>query len=139
MFYQHKMLQKFTPIDTNSFHFQLQTLKLAGVKHLFVVPRIRSSAYVEMLLQVLPNLKYSKPGDIQCEELPELKNLVVVDNTGKYREELDNLSVNSTIDWREILIWREDTKERHLQRQISALLKKDDIINLQFTRYICTD
>ncbi|KAG6899203.1 hypothetical protein C0993_012331 [Termitomyces sp. T159_Od127] len=114
-------------------HELLHALKLAGVKHLFVVPRIRSSAYVEMLLQVLPNLKSSKPGDIQCEELPELKNFVVVDNTGKYQEELNKLSVNSTIDWREILIWREDTKERSLQRRISASLKKDDIINLQYT------
>ncbi|KAG6861288.1 hypothetical protein C0995_001842 [Termitomyces sp. Mi166 len=111
----------------------LHALKLAGVKHLFVVPRIRSSAYVEMLTQVLPNLKYSQPGDIQCEELPELKTLVVVDNTGKYQEELVKIDVSSIIDWREILIWREDTKERNLQHEISASLRKDDIINLQFT------
>ncbi|KAG5334854.1 hypothetical protein C0989_002765 [Termitomyces sp. Mn162] len=114
-------------------HELLHLLKLVEVKHLFVVPRIRSSAYVEMLTEVSPNLKHSKPGDIQCEELPDLKNLVVVDNVGNYQENLAKLHVNSTIDWRDILIWREDTKERDLQRQISASLEKDDIINLQFT------
>ncbi|KAG6827598.1 hypothetical protein H0H92_011171 [Tricholoma furcatifolium] len=111
----------------------VSTLKLVGVKHLFIVPRIRSSAYIEMLSQALPNLKNSRPGDIQCEELPELKNLVVVDNAGEHQQELANLEVHSTIDWREILIWREDTKEGALQRKISISLKKDDVINLQFT------
>ncbi|KAG6916418.1 hypothetical protein DXG01_006822 [Tephrocybe rancida] len=114
-------------------HELVSALKLAGVKHLFVVPRIRSSAYIEMLGQVLPNLKHSRPGDIQCEELPDLKNLIVVDNSGQYHEEMDKLGVKSVIDWREIIIWREDAKERNLQRDISASLHKDDIINLQFT------
>ncbi|KAG6865443.1 hypothetical protein C0991_002519 [Blastosporella zonata] len=114
-------------------HELVSALKLVGVKHLFLVPRIRSSAYVEMLAEVLPNLRHSQPGDIQCEELPELRNFVVVDNAGEYSEAIAKLGVKSTIDWREILIWREDAKERGLQREISASLNKDDVINLQFT------
>ncbi|GLB39151.1 putative AMP-binding enzyme C-terminal domain [Lyophyllum shimeji] len=111
----------------------VSTLKLVGVKHLFVVPRIRSSAYIEMLAGILPGLKESKPGEIEVEGLPELRNLVVVDNKGEYQAQLDKLGVRSTIDWREIFMWREDTRERDLQRDISASLKKDDVINLQFT------
>ncbi|KAG6831152.1 hypothetical protein H0H87_006082 [Tephrocybe sp. NHM501043] len=108
-------------------------LKLVGVKHLFIVPRIRSSAYFEMLTEALPNLRHSKPGDIQCEELPELRNLVVVDNAGEYGNDMTKLDVKGAIDWREILIWREDAREKDMQRDISASLNKDDIINLQFT------
>ncbi|KAG6850080.1 hypothetical protein H0H93_001430 [Arthromyces matolae] len=114
-------------------HELLDTLRLVGVKHLFVVPRIRSSAYVEMLSHAIPNLKHSPPGNISCEELPELKNLVVVDNADVHKRDIDKLEVNSIIDWREILIWREDAKEREMQRRISDSLKKDDVINLQFT------
>ncbi|KAF5383310.1 hypothetical protein D9615_005004 [Tricholomella constricta] len=109
------------------------TLKLVGAKHLFVVPRIRSSAYVEMLAAVVPGLEGSQPGHIQAEELPELRNLVVVDNQGKYQGELDKLGVKGIIDWREIIMWREDTPERDMQRDMSASLEKDDVINLQFT------
>ncbi|KAG5654579.1 hypothetical protein H0H81_000104 [Sphagnurus paluster] len=111
------------------------TLKLVGVKHLFVVPRIRSSAYVEMLGGLMPDLKHSQPGHIQTEELPELRNLVLVDNHGEYQAELEKLGVRSTIDWREIIMWREDSHERKTQRDISASLEKDEVINLQFTSY----
>lgn len=116
---------------------QIATLNLVGVKHLFVVPRLRTSSYIEMLASAAPGLANSAPGDIQAEALPTLRNLVVVDPPGEYSGELDKLGVRSAIDWREIMMWREDTRERDVQREISASLEKDDVINLQFTRYAC--
>ncbi|RDB30266.1 putative acyl-CoA synthetase YngI [Hypsizygus marmoreus] len=114
-------------------HELVNTLKLVGVKHLFVVPHIRTSAYVEMLAHALPEMKNSRPGDIQDPGLPELRNLVVVDNKGKSWARLEKLGIKSAIDWREILMWREDVKEKDMQRDISASLKNDDVANLQFT------
>ncbi|KAG5641002.1 hypothetical protein DXG03_006427 [Asterophora parasitica] len=110
------------------------TLKLVGVKHLFVVPRIRSSTYISMLSNEIPDLAHAQPGHIQAESLPELRSLVLVD-FAEYQGELEKLGVKSTIDWQEIMVWREDAKEGVVQREIANSLTKDDVVNLQFTRY----
>jgi acyl-CoA synthetase (AMP-forming)/AMP-acid ligase II len=113
----------------------VNAIKLAGVQHLIVVPRIRSSAYLEMLATELPSLKSAPQGDIQDPAVPDLKNIVVVDNEGAFKTELDKLDMRCTIDWREVLLWREDTHEQKLVDEIASSLHKDDVINLQFTRY----
>ncbi|OBZ78072.1 putative acyl-CoA synthetase YngI [Grifola frondosa] len=112
----------------------VNTLKLVGVSHLFVVPRIRTSAYVHMLSDAFPALRNSQPGDIQEPSLPELKHLIVVDNLSDMRQlEHDVKDVKCAVDFRETLIWREDTSERWLLEEIMASLSKDDVVNLQFT------
>ncbi|KAJ7234640.1 hypothetical protein B0H12DRAFT_1327657 [Mycena haematopus] len=95
-------------------------LNLVGVTHLVIVPRIRSSFYPEMLKDKLP-------------ELPTLRNLVVVDNTGHFPQEADKLGLGNWIDWRDIMVWDESACEKSLQKEISSSLHRDDIINLQFT------
>ncbi|KAJ7627576.1 hypothetical protein DFH06DRAFT_1227565 [Mycena polygramma] len=95
-------------------------LNLVGVAHLFVVPRLRTSSYVEMLKEKLP-------------ELVTLRNLVVVDKTGQFNGEADKLGLKNWIDFREIMVWGESSHEKKLQKEISNSLHKDDVINLQFT------
>ncbi|KAF9459754.1 hypothetical protein BDZ94DRAFT_1380660 [Collybia nuda] len=114
-------------------HELIETLKMVGVKHLFVVPQIRTSSYVQMLAEALPELRNSSAGDIQEPALPDLRNLIVVDNQGMFHKQLDKLQIKSTIDWREIIIWREGVQEQKLHRDITKSLSKDDVINLQFT------
>ncbi|KAI0360476.1 acyl-CoA synthetase [Trametes cingulata] len=112
----------------------VSTLKLVGVSHLFVVPRIRTSAYVRMLCDAFPALANSQPGDIQEAALPELRHLVVVDNTGdlaQFERELEG--VRPAVDFREVLVWREDTEERRRVEDVMRGLEVDDVINLQFT------
>lgn len=106
------------------------------MKHLFLTPRIRTSSYVEMLAAELPGLRNSPRGDIQEPVLPDLVNLAVVDNQDAFKDELDKLNVKSLIDWRDVMLWREDTQEYTIQKEISRSLHKDDVINLQFTRYV---
>ena len=118
------------------YEIQVGTLNLVGVKHLFIVPRMRGSSYVEMLTEVLPELRGCSPGNIQAAALPELRDLVVVDNTGAFQQESEKLNVSCTIDWREIILWREHAQEENLRRETARSLHKDDIINLQFTRRI---
>lgn len=109
-------------------------MNLVGVKHLFIVPRIRTSSYVEMLTEVVPELRGCPPGNIQAAALPQLRNLVVVDNAGEFQQESERLNISSIIDWREIIMWREHAQEEKLRRETAQSLNKDDIINLQFTR-----
>ncbi len=110
-------------------------MRHVGVKHLFVVPRIRSSAYIQLLADLYPSIRSANPGEIQEEALPDLRNIVVVDNEESCRAELDALGVKSLIDWREVFVWRQDRSSLDQQRQAAAdSLHKDEVINLQFTR-----
>lgn len=62
---------------------------------------------------------------------------MVVNNSAdpnKFQDEVHGLK--SAIDWREIMVWREDAKEKQLHKKISASLDKDDVISLQFTRLV---
>jgi len=100
-----------------------------------MVPTLRTSHYTFLLSGAFPALRDSSPGNIQEPALPKLRNLVVVNNVSnskKFQKDLHGLK--SAIDWRELMIWREDAKETRCHQDISVSLHKDDIINLQFTR-----
>ncbi|EPQ53656.1 acetyl-CoA synthetase-like protein [Gloeophyllum trabeum ATCC 11539] len=112
----------------------INTLKVVGVSHLLLVPCIRTSSYLNMLADELPALANSPPSSIQEESLPELRNLVVVDNTHDpvhFQKHMDTMKC--TTDFREILVWREDSKEQKILKEIGKTLHKDEVINLQFT------
>ncbi|KAL1730943.1 hypothetical protein EV714DRAFT_283840 [Schizophyllum commune] len=91
----------------------IQTLSAVGVKHLICVPRIRSSAYLAMLADAAPGIRNSPPGEISDPSLPELRNIIVMDNGGEYRAEVE--------------------KEEKARRVLEGSMGKDDVINLQFT------
>ncbi|TDL24641.1 acetyl-CoA synthetase-like protein [Rickenella mellea] len=112
----------------------ITTLNTVGVSTLFLVPRIRTSSYLESLSVEAPSLKSSHPGNISAEELPHLRHLVIVDNTSDHNEFLKTTQeVKCAVDFREILVWREDGREKRTRSEILQSLDKDDVINLQFT------
>ncbi|KAF7974868.1 hypothetical protein HWV62_11121 [Athelia sp. TMB] len=113
----------------------ITTLNLVSVSHLFLVPSIRTSHYTFLLSGAFPALRDSSPGAIDEPALPALRNIVIVNHTTdreKYRKDLHGLK--GTIDWREVMMWREDGREANELKEISKSLNKDDVINLQFTR-----
>lgn len=92
------------------------------------MPTLRSSNYLQLLAERFPALANSAPGNIQEPLLPELRNLIVVKNFNEHE------LVKPAVDWREVFLWREDTREAKLVNDIARGLDKDDVINLQFTR-----
>jgi hypothetical protein len=74
------------------------------------------------------------PGELQLEGLPSLRNLVVIDNAEESRAELEKVEVKSMVDWREVPIWREGSREARIQKEVEEGLDRDEVINLQFTR-----
>jgi hypothetical protein len=99
------------------------------------VPQIRSSSYLTLLAEALPSLRKFSPGNIQEEALPDLKHLVAVDNTHqpkKFHEMLGD--IHCAVDFREVLLWQDKSKESRLVEETKGSLNKDDVINLQFTR-----
>ncbi|KAF8662377.1 hypothetical protein AX16_001181 [Volvariella volvacea WC 439] len=113
------------------------TLNLVGVKHLFLVPSIRSSHYLQLLSQSYPDLTHSSPGNIQEPALPTLRNLVVIDNEGEFVKSgmKDKLEFKSGIEWKEVMVWRDgEGSEERKARELRGGLKNDEVVNLQFTR-----
>jgi len=86
-----------------------------------------------MLAERFPQLQGMHPGEIQLEELPELRNIVVIDNDGQSAAELSKLDIRSTVDWREVLEWKPSRSEVHRRDELEGSLNNDDVINLQFT------
>ncbi|EKM56989.1 uncharacterized protein PHACADRAFT_208155 [Phanerochaete carnosa HHB-10118-sp] len=114
-------------------HELIATLGLVGVKHLFLVPRIRSSAYLQNLADAFPSLASSSPGNVNIKRLPDLKNIVVLDDLGGAQGAAEMARAKSAVDFREILVWRHAGPE---QRELEALergLQQHETINLQFT------
>ena len=77
-----------------------------------------------------------RPGEIAVEKLPSLKNIVVIDNVLDPTESKHTRTGEDApcaVDFRDVLIWREDTRERKMHKQIKETLHHDDVINMQFT------
>ena len=99
------------------------------MKALFIVPRLRTSAYLTNLSEAIPALMSSQPGNISISELPELRHIIVVPNSSEDPGgALESLPCS--VNFRDVLIWDES------RPKLSTSLHRDDIINLQFTRWI---
>ena len=83
----------------------------------------------------MPSLRDDSPGNIQEEQLPELKHIVAVDNLSDFKkfQEIQQ-NVKCVADFREVLIWGEDSRESRAVEEMTRSLHKDDIMNMQFTR-----
>lgn len=83
-----------------------------------------------MLLSQVPSLAHARPGqDLDLPELPSLRRILVVDDTSDatYSGKHD---LSAAIDFREAFSWDRSMKEKQ------NTLHKDDVINLQFTRFV---
>ena len=83
----------------------------------------------------MPGLASSNPGEIHVEELPELRNVLVVNNASGdiFRKLLDK--VKCSVDFREAFLWKSSAAERLAVEKIQTSATNEDIVNLQFTRY----
>jgi hypothetical protein len=89
-----------------------------------------------MLTDALPGLASSFPGHINVEELPHLRNIVIIDNDSPSDVSRAADDIKCTVDWREVILWREDGVEQTMLANLKKSLDKHDIINLQFTRFV---
>lgn len=112
----------------------VKALNVVGLSHLFIVPRVRASQYLRGLSAAFPDLRHSAPGNIQVADLPSLRNLVVVDDVLDHREYLEEIGdTKCAIDFREMLVWREDGTEQRRVKELVDSHHPDEVINLQFT------
>lgn len=117
---------------------KVNSIKRVRCKHLFIVPQIRSTHYTFLLSGAMPYLRDSQPGDLRDPNLPDLRNLVVVNNEATNRQEWINSlhGLKSAIDWREIFCWQPDRSVEARHRDLTQSLLHNEVINLQFTRWV---
>jgi fatty-acyl-CoA synthase len=106
--------------------YALQRSEVQGV---FTIPAFRTSNYVDMLVELLPELKRIAPDAIDNKEYPELRRVVVYDPTSP--EDTERTYPGLTT-WLEVLKAAETTDLEEID-EITASLDRDDPINIQYT------
>ncbi len=97
-------------------------MKQSELSTLILIDNFKTSDYIKMVYEVEPSIRDSRPGQINSEKLPFLKNVVCINNTehaGMYKWN-DMLSMASKID---------DSDLKNVQKS----LEFDDAINIQYT------
>ena len=104
-------------------------LKRSEVECVVTIPSFRSSDYVSMLAELVPELKRSKPGEFRNDELPFLRRVILYDpsdpvNTARPHPGFDT--------WPELLRAGESVTQETLDTATNEL-DIDDPINIQYT------
>lgn len=97
-------------------------LNQVGVKALITVPAFKSSDYLSMLAELMPEMKTAEPGQLTAAKIPSLRWVIV----------LGDDPVAGTLRYSEVLSGATGTA-RALVAELSAQLQFDDPVNIQFT------
>ena len=102
-------------------------LERSEVQGLFVIPAFRSSDYIAMLAELLPELGGGER--LSCAAFPHLRRVVVFDPAAP---ETTARPLQGFTLWAEMLAAAESVTQAALE-QASAVLDMDDAINIQYT------
>ena len=96
-------------------------LNLVGCKALVLATRFKTSDYIGMLTQVVPELAASTPGQLASQRLPDLRIVIQIGGASPGCVPFDDVAGRAT-----------DAHRAELAR-LQPLLQFDDPINIQFT------
>ena len=104
------------------------SLERSEVQALFVIPSFRHSNYVDMLLELIPELK-DKQTEISCKSLPKLRRIVLYDPANPMHTKLP---ASGFLLWQEVIEAGKNISSAQLDTATGAL-DRDDVINIQYT------
>jgi len=104
-------------------------LSRSEIQGLFVIPSFRTSDYVLMLVELIPELKNTKAGELKNLDLPLLRQVVLYDPVASMETRCSYPGFNT---WVDILEQAKSVSLKELDR-ITASLDIDDPINIQYT------
>ncbi|MBA3018262.1 MAG: AMP-binding protein [Proteobacteria bacterium] len=104
-------------------------LSHSEVQGLFVVPSFRTSDYISMLVELIPELKSAKAGELKNHDLPLLRQVVLYDPVALMETRRSYPGFNT---WSDILEQARSVSLKELDK-ITASLDIDDPINIQYT------
>ncbi len=97
-------------------------LNQVGVKALITVPSFKSSDYLSMLAELMPELKSAEPGKLKAKKIPELRWVIV----------LDDDTVPGTLLFADLLSGATKAARKRVT-ELASQLQFDDPVNIQFT------
>jgi len=104
-------------------------LKRSNVQGLFVIPCFRKSDYVEILLEIIPDLKTSTCDALSCKEFEQLRRVVIYEPSDPEQTRQPYPGFTS---WQSLLEQAASVSIEELD-SITATLDHDDPINIQYT------
>jgi len=104
-------------------------LKRSEVEFVVSIPAFRSSDYIAMLVELLPELKSTAPGEFTNSEFPFLRRIVVYDPVDPVATPRPHSGFNT---WGELLEAAGTVSQADLNKA-TAELDMDDPINIQYT------
>lgn len=118
-----KMGAVLVTVNTNYRTAELEyLLKQSDSTTIILMEQFKDASYIDMVYEIVPELKTSEPGKLESSTLPFLKNVIVM---GEKR-------FPGTYCWQDILDMAGDVTEEELDEQM-ATLKQSDVINMQYT------
>jgi fatty-acyl-CoA synthase len=103
-------------------------LERSEVQGLFVIPSFRSSDYVAMLQELIPELQKNN-SEIHSKALPHLHRVVLYDPVDAMHTDVPSPGFTS---WQEVMHAAETISPQELDEQ-TLKLDRDDVINIQYT------
>ncbi|MEM4407492.1 MAG: AMP-binding protein, partial [Candidatus Caldarchaeum sp.] len=104
-------------------------LSISEVEGLFVIPRFRTSDYVGMLVEMIPELTKMPPGSWRSSNFPALRGIVVYDPEDASGTERPHPGF---LTWQDVVDASYRVTAEKLE-DMTAALEIDDPINIQFT------
>jgi len=104
-------------------------LQRSEVEGLFIIPSFRTSNYVAMLVELVPELEKATADDLQSQGFPSLRRVVIYDPTDIKHTSRPHSGFTT---WQEVLDGGNDITTKQLA-DVTASLDCDDAINIQYT------
>ena len=104
-------------------------LQRSEVNGLFVIPGFRTSDYVAMLAELIPELKNAGPNEFNNKDFPSLRRVVVYEPAAPEKTERPYPGFTT---WPEVLAAAAAVSSAQLE-QVTDSLDMDDAINIQYT------
>lgn len=106
--------------------YALQRSKVQG---LFSIPHFRTSNYIAMLVEIIPELREASPSGLKSREFPDLKRVVLYDSGAPLKTDRPYPGFTT---WSDVLTAAGSVSGEELEK-ITASLDMDDPINIQYT------
>ncbi len=118
-----KMGAVLVTVNTNYQRSELEyLLKQSDSTTIILMDTYKDTSYIDMIYDIVPELKISEPGKLESETLPYLKNVIVLGNN-KYP---------GTFTWEEVVNLGAGISDKELNSVMDSL-RPDDVINMQYT------
>jgi len=104
-------------------------LQKSEVQALFTIPQFRTSDYVGMLVELMPELRSQSPGELTLKDFPQLRRVIVYDPA---QPEVTGRPHPGFVTWPEVLAAAGKIDPAQLEAATQSL-DVDDPINIQYT------